>query len=60
MARYDERSRMRFYSWENSGGAKIVVKANDLKEMMDVQEKFKKLDTNINTYLVEDAGHTQI
>lgn len=51
---------MRFYSWENSGGAKIVVKANDLKEMMDVQEKFKKLDTNINTYLVEDAGHTQI
>lgn len=37
MARYDERSRMRLYSWENSGGAKIVVKANDLKEMMEVQ-----------------------
>lgn len=51
---------MRLYSWENSGGAKIVVRAKDLKEMLQVQESLKKLDININTHLVEDAGHTQI
>lgn len=60
MVKYDEKSRMRLYSWENSGGAKIVVKAKDLKEMLSAQESLKNLDTNINMYLVEDAGHTQI
>lgn len=58
--KWDERDRLRLYSWENSGGAKIVVKAQDLKEMLSVQQKLKKLDIGINTYLVEDAGHTQI
>lgn len=28
--------------------------------MLDVETKLKKLDIGINTYLVEDAGHTQI
>lgn len=35
--KWDERDRLRLYSWENSGGAKIVVKAQDLKEMLSVQ-----------------------
>lgn len=30
MARYDETSRLRLHSWENSGGAKIVVKSKNL------------------------------
>ena len=30
-ARFDQRSRLRLHSWENSGGAKIVVKAKDLE-----------------------------
>lgn len=29
--KWDERDRMRLFSWESSGGAKIVVKAQDLK-----------------------------
>jgi peptidyl-tRNA hydrolase len=41
MAKYDEKSRMRLYSWEHSGGAKIVVKAKDLKEMLVIQGKLK-------------------
>lgn len=30
-SKFDERSRLRLHSWENSGGAKIVVLARDLK-----------------------------
>ena len=30
-ARFDELSRLRLHSWENSGGAKVVVKANNLQ-----------------------------
>ena len=29
-SRFDERSRLRLNSWQNSGGAKVVVKAKDL------------------------------
>ena len=28
--------------------------------MLIIQEKLNKMETGINTYLVEDAGHTQI
>lgn len=37
-----------------------MVKAKDLEEMMKVKEALDKLEIGINTYLVEDAGHTQI
>ena len=36
------------------------MKAKDLQEMLSIREKLEKLEIGINTYLVEDAGHTQI
>ena len=35
-----------------------MVKAETEKEMLEIMKKVK--DANINNYLVQDAGHTQI
>lgn len=51
-SRFDERSRLRLSSWENSGGAKIVVRANNLEEMKKIKETLEKMEIGINTYIV--------
>lgn len=59
-ARYDERAKMRLSSWEAVGSPKIVVKTDSEKQMISIKKKLQALDIGINTYLVQDAGHTQI
>jgi len=44
--------------WERTGQAKIATKGKDLAFMLDVQEKARS--KGLVTYLVADAGHTQI
>lgn len=59
-ARYDERARVRLQNWESYGTPKIVVKCETEKELFEIKKKLQNLNIGINTYLVEDAGHTQI
>lgn len=44
--------------WNESGCAKIAVKVESERELMEMQRKASGLA--INTYLVRDAGRTQI
>ena len=44
--------------WESSGGTKIALKAADDNTLFKIQEDARNL--GIITYLVEDAGRTQI
>ncbi|MCK9152191.1 aminoacyl-tRNA hydrolase [Methanobacterium alcaliphilum] len=44
--------------WELEGEKKVVVKVNDLQELFEIRELVKKAD--IASYLVRDAGHTEI
>ncbi len=37
-----------------------MVKSESEKEMLGIKKKLEGLEMGINTYLVEDAGHTQI
>lgn len=60
LSRFDEKSRLRLHSWESSGGAKIVVRANNLAEMKKAANDIKSLDSTIVTHIVADAGHTQV
>lgn len=60
LSRFDEKSRLRLHSWVSSGGAKIVVRANNLAEMKKAANDIKSLDSTIVTHIVADAGHTQV
>lgn len=44
--------------WEQKGEKKVVVKVNDLKELLEVYELIKA--TDIPYFLVQDAGHTEL
>jgi len=46
------------FNWEECGQAKIVLKIKNKEEMLDVSKKAKQ--AGLNTYLVADAGRTQI
>lgn len=59
-ARFDDRSKNRLSNWESCGTPKIVVKAESEKQLLNIKQKLEQLNININTYLVTDAGHTQI
>ena len=43
--------------WESLGSAKIVLKVNDLEELLERYEKIKK---ELPCVLIRDAGKTQI
>ena len=47
-----------FNKWQNGGAKKAVVKVEAEKDFYPLQKKAQKL--KISTYLVEDAGHTEI
>eukprot|EP01064_Diplonema_japonicum_P006248 TRINITY_DN1416_c0_g1_i1.p1 TRINITY_DN1416_c0_g1~~TRINITY_DN1416_c0_g1_i1.p1 ORF type:complete len:215 (+),score=59.50 TRINITY_DN1416_c0_g1_i1:50-646(+) len=47
-----------YRTWSRRGCTKIAVKANSEKDLVDVQSKARAL--NVPTYLVRDAGRTQI
>jgi len=47
-----------FAKWQSDGGKKAVVKADCVEDFYRLKEKAEKLD--ITTYLVVDAGHTEI
>lgn len=44
--------------WEKNGSAKVVLKANDLKEVRELYKKTK--ETKLPCFLVRDAGLTQL
>lgn len=44
--------------WEYQGQAKVILKINSKEEMMDLEEKAK--NAGLNTYIVQDAGRTQV
>jgi len=46
------------FNWEECGQAKIVLKIKNKEEMLAVNKKAK--EAGLNTYLVCDAGRTQI
>jgi len=46
------------FNWEECGQAKIVLKIKNKEEMLAVNKKAK--ESGLNTYLVCDAGRTQI
>jgi len=47
-----------FTKWQNEGGKKAVVKVDCEKDFYPLKEKAEQLE--IVTYLVVDAGHTEI
>jgi PTH2 family peptidyl-tRNA hydrolase len=57
-ARFDDVARAILDNWEYLGQAKIVVRVDNEKELLEIERKAQQI--KINTYLVEDAGHTQI
>ena len=44
--------------WENCHSKKVVVKANSLQEILELQEKAEKM--GIPSAVITDAGKTQI
>lgn len=44
--------------WESSGSKKVVVKVDDLKQLLEIYEKVKKL--RLPSALIKDAGRTQV
>lgn len=44
-------------SWLNSGMKKVVVYVEDEKELFELKEK---IGSSISTFVVVDAGHTQL
>lgn len=44
--------------WEKEGSKKVVLKINDLKELLDMHKKVR--NENIPCFLVKDAGLTQL
>jgi PTH2 family peptidyl-tRNA hydrolase len=47
-----------FRSWYNEGQKKIVVKADDVEMLKDLQDGAEKL--NISTAMIDDAGLTEL
>ncbi|UCD07560.1 MAG: peptidyl-tRNA hydrolase [Candidatus Aenigmatarchaeota archaeon] len=44
--------------WEDSGGKKVVVRVESLREMLDLHKKAKDLDLPYS--LIRDAGRTKV
>lgn len=44
--------------WESKGAKKVVLKTDDLKELMEIYKKLK--NQKIPSFLVRDAGLTQL
>ena len=44
--------------WESSGVKKVVLKAADEKELMEVYQKLK--EAKFKPSLIKDAGHTEV
>ncbi|CAD8196227.1 unnamed protein product [Paramecium octaurelia] len=44
--------------WEGSGQAKVVLKCESQNELLDIEAKARQ--NGLNTYLVTDAGRTQV
>ncbi len=44
--------------WEASGSKKIVLRANDMKELKQIENELKK--AKVDYFLVKDGGLTQI
>jgi PTH2 family peptidyl-tRNA hydrolase len=47
-----------FNKWQNEGGKKVVVKAEDEKEFYSLKRRAEEL--NVVSHIIEDAGHTEI
>ena len=47
-----------FTKWQNEGGKKAVVKVDSVDDFYPLKKKAEEL--GIETYLVVDAGHTEI
>ncbi len=47
-----------FRSWYNEGQKKVVVKADDVEMLEELQEEAEKL--NISTAMIDDAGLTEL
>ncbi len=47
-----------FKKWQNEGAKKVVTKVDSVKDFFILKEKAKQLD--LQTSLIEDAGHTEI
>ena len=45
-------------SWEKDGSKKVVLKVNNLRKLKNVQKN--AMENNLPTYLVADAGLTQL
>ncbi len=45
-------------TWREQGMKKVVLKVNDIKELLDVKRKAE--DAGLVVALVTDAGHTQL
>jgi len=54
----DVKHKEALYNWEENGQAKIVLKIKNKEEMLEVSKKAKQ--AGLNSYLVADAGRTQI
>ncbi|MDI3484312.1 MAG: peptidyl-tRNA hydrolase, family [Methanobacteriaceae archaeon] len=55
---YKRTTKEKVKKWENEGSKKIILKVENLEELMEIYEALKK--TKISHYLVRDAGHTQL
>jgi PTH2 family peptidyl-tRNA hydrolase len=47
-----------FRNWYNEGQKKVVVKADDVEKLLDLQRDAEKL--NVSTALIDDAGLTEL
>ncbi len=54
----DIRQKEALFNWEECGQAKIVLKIKNKEEILEVSKRAKQ--AGLNTYLVADAGRTQI
>ncbi len=55
---YKKAGKEKIAKWENENSKKVILKVDDLEELMEIYEEIKK--TGIPYYLVRDAGHTQL
>jgi PTH2 family peptidyl-tRNA hydrolase len=46
--------------WIKEGQKKVIVKVNDLDDFYNLKDKIKKLNFNIVSFIVRDAGHTEV
>mmetsp|Transcript_36274 Transcript_36274/g.43809 ORF Transcript_36274/g.43809 Transcript_36274/m.43809 type:complete len:177 (+) Transcript_36274:170-700(+) len=59
---YEEVQDLRYFHliehWQSQGQAKVAIKVEDEKEMLEIEAKARQ--AGIETYIVVDAGRTQI